>query len=636
MKDRAIPHPPEGGDQVDARVRTAMERRTGMDLGHARVHFGEAAARESRAIGARAFTYGSDIFLGSAAAQTDTHLLAHELTHVVQQRDRATPQRLAEVTGAHDSAEVQAEAVANEVSREVGEATIVEDAPTRAGQLSRNAFMQELKQLITDATAQELGPSWTVAGCPYIQAFFVQHQATDANGLEQLAKHYSGVQNASSAADYYGPILARVRGAVRRWRNGDDISADLSAVGMSASAPTVRDSAATRFERRSGIVQRLSEGSGSSANDRPLDEAAPNAAGRQPDPASLTAQLGAGAPLPSATRARMEQGLGHRLSHVRLHTGDTAARLATSVGARAFTVGGDVAFGAGQYRPGTLEGDLILAHELAHTIQQGPYAGAGGAREPAGLDETPLEHVADLTALHAVASIRGVRIGGLPTPRLAPGRAGLRLQGCKDTTHKLDPVAIGPMPDYDKFTTPDGKIIDTEESAIALASMVQNPDQLDRVWSDAQSGHARAKAVIDRLTPEWINVGSLVAEREGRVQCLAPPTQVVTELLDDESCFTDWSKLDMFHADRPGGANVRELIALGYSKRARELHIRNNIIIGSLNLLLAGWTVKSALAGEARALQVEAAPPGRPRPKAPRPSRRSSRRSRRPQRSRRV
>jgi hypothetical protein len=636
-----------------------MEHAFSADFSAVRMHTGPASDRVASGLGARALTAGQDILFGPGAFRPHTsagdRLLAHELTHVVQQRGSAAPKRQAEVAPHHDVAESQADAVADDVTREIDEARIVQGAPTRAGQLSRDVFMRELKQLITDTATEELGPFWSVAGCPYIEAFFKRHQTSDASRIEQLAKRYSGVKNASLAADYYAPILVRVRSAVRHWRNGEDIAGDLSAVGMSAMTPITRDSTATQLKPRSGILQRVSDGSGSSAEGRPLDveaetrghkiasaegqhqpgtvvgdadAAATDAVARvhrQPgaraatgrDPAAVRVQLGKGVQLPAPTRHQMEQGFGREFGHVRLHTDETAARLAASAGAMALTVGDDVAFGAGRYRPGTLEGDLLLAHELAHTIQQGTGAGAVGVREPGSFDEGPLEDVADLAAAHAVASLRGVRIPGLPAPKLAPGRAGLRLQGCKDRTRpKLDPVAVGPIPAYDKFTTPDGKIIDTEESAAALASMVQNPDQLDQLWSDAQSGNARAKAVIDQLDPLWVNLGRVTAESEGRLRCLTPPGQALTELLDDESCFTNWSALDFIRADRPGGAHVRDRIALGYSKRARELHIRNSIIIGSLNLLMAGWTVKSALAGEARALGVEAAPPARPRPGA--------------------
>jgi hypothetical protein len=65
----------------------------------------------------------------------------------------------------------------------------------------------------------------------------------------------------------------------------------------------------------------------------------------------------------------MEKRLGADLSGVKIHTGGESAVAASAVGARAFTVGSDVHFNAGQFAPGTKEGDRLLAHELTHVVQ---------------------------------------------------------------------------------------------------------------------------------------------------------------------------------------------------------------------------------------------------------------------------
>ena len=60
----------------------------------------------------------------------------------------------------------------------------------------------------------------------------------------------------------------------------------------------------------------------------------------------------------------------HDLAHVRIHCGTAAAASALALGARAYTLGNNIVFAAGQFAPHTLEGRLLLAHELAHVIQQ--------------------------------------------------------------------------------------------------------------------------------------------------------------------------------------------------------------------------------------------------------------------------
>lgn len=78
-----------------------------------------------------------------------------------------------------------------------------------------------------------------------------------------------------------------------------------------------------------------------------------------------------GQPLDRATRDFMEPRFGHDFSNVRVHTDAKAAESARAVNALAYTVGHNVAFRAGVYAPATSAGQRLLAHELAHVVQQG-------------------------------------------------------------------------------------------------------------------------------------------------------------------------------------------------------------------------------------------------------------------------
>jgi hypothetical protein len=77
-----------------------------------------------------------------------------------------------------------------------------------------------------------------------------------------------------------------------------------------------------------------------------------------------------GRPLPGSARNFFEPRFGHDFSQVRVHTDRQAAETARAVKARACTLGRDIAFGAGQYAPGTAAGARLLAHELTHVVQQ--------------------------------------------------------------------------------------------------------------------------------------------------------------------------------------------------------------------------------------------------------------------------
>jgi hypothetical protein len=79
---------------------------------------------------------------------------------------------------------------------------------------------------------------------------------------------------------------------------------------------------------------------------------------------------GRGEPLAPDVRGRMETALGTDFSQVRVHTGPDAAALSNSLSARAFTRGSDIFLAPGQYEPDTSSGQEVLAHELAHVVQQ--------------------------------------------------------------------------------------------------------------------------------------------------------------------------------------------------------------------------------------------------------------------------
>ncbi|HWM91541.1 MAG TPA: DUF4157 domain-containing protein [Thermoanaerobaculia bacterium] len=78
-----------------------------------------------------------------------------------------------------------------------------------------------------------------------------------------------------------------------------------------------------------------------------------------------------GQPVVTGPRTLLESRFGHDFSQVRIHADTTAAESARAVSARAYTVGPHVVFGAGQYQPHTRSGLHLLAHEMAHVVQQG-------------------------------------------------------------------------------------------------------------------------------------------------------------------------------------------------------------------------------------------------------------------------
>ncbi len=117
--------------------------------------------------------------------------------------------------------------------------------------------------------------------------------------------------------------------------------------------------------------------------------------------------------LDPATRAFFEPRLGHDFSRVRVHADSRAAESARQLNARAYTVGRNLVFGAGQYAPATLTGQRLLAHELAHTVQQ--QGGPNPAPIPGSAAEIEADRISQAIAAGAVRAA--------PRVRTAPGLA---------------------------------------------------------------------------------------------------------------------------------------------------------------------------------------------------------------------
>jgi hypothetical protein len=146
-------------------------------------------------------------------------------------------------------------------------------------------------------------------------------------------------------------------------------------------------------------------------------------------------------PLPDTARTVLEEGFGHDLSKVRIHSDLEAQQMTTAAGAHALAAGNDIFFGPGGYAPDTADGLRLLAHEAAHAIQQsqGPVSGTPVAPGlSANRSHDAFEEAAE-TAADAIVS-------GRPAGSVTPASAstgdigeGVSLQGdwIDDTTKYL-------------------------------------------------------------------------------------------------------------------------------------------------------------------------------------------------------
>jgi len=112
--------------------------------------------------------------------------------------------------------------------------------------------------------------------------------------------------------------------------------------------------------------------------------------------AAISSARGGGNPLSRNVSRQLESSLGEPLGDVRVHVDDHAATLARAVSARAFTVGSDIFFSAGEYNPATQGGTELIAHEVAHVVQQrgATMTGPLSVSQPGDASEREAEAVA--------------------------------------------------------------------------------------------------------------------------------------------------------------------------------------------------------------------------------------------------
>jgi hypothetical protein len=155
------------------------------------------------------------------------------------------------------------------------------------------------------------------------------------------------------------------------------------------------------------------------------------------------------------TRKFFEPRFGHDFGRVRVHTGDKAAKSANAVNARAYTVGSNVVFAAGEYAPSVNAGRELIAHELVHTIQQGDVAASPGTLH-IGVSGDSLEVEADRAAQ---ASLAG---GSTPRPAHTPVKLA-RQQAHQESKEEEEKKKKEQEEQIRRLVTPGGPSTETRE-----------------------------------------------------------------------------------------------------------------------------------------------------------------------------
>jgi hypothetical protein len=197
--------------------------------------------------------------------------------------------------------------------------------------------------------------------------------------------------------------------------------------------------------------------------------------------------------LPPALRDRFEQSLGADLGGVRVHTGAESAAAASGLGARAFAAGRDIHFADGQYRPGDAAGQHLIAHEVAHTVQQ---ARAGQATQPK-RDVSQPGDPAELEADRAAdAMVAGRSFDVAATPSHAIHRNTDPPPPTPAPEVDLDAELAGDKPDYPRVLA--------ALNRLTMLAMVQRLDKLRaqlprllaHIAADTNPGVTRVRAAV--------------------------------------------------------------------------------------------------------------------------------------------
>ncbi|MBC8028991.1 MAG: DUF4157 domain-containing protein [Pyrinomonadaceae bacterium] len=428
------------GQPLDAETRAFMEPRFGHDFSRVRVHTDARAAESASDVAAFAYTVGRDIVFArqnySPNSAAGRKLLAHELTHVLQQAPDKNSSQRADVESQAEPISVRNVGVAR-LSRQGGGGSVPATAAARCRSLGVPCqvgifnYSGSICRLMDCSRSGSFAPSVVSPGTCIYECRDGQVCVCVMVGSRSSAvcalKICTGFRQPSSERDYE-PLVQEAIAAAQQQLGGqegadgaqpeneptmqakleisqpgdvfeqeaDQVADRVLRLSDSGSlAPVESVSGNGTFQRedwRSQRPQAQRATTNSELATRNTKPEGPKAGGVLPIVHEVL--RAPGQPLDAETRGFMETRFGQDFSQVRLHTDAQAAESAQEVNALAYTVGQDVVFGAGQFQPTTARGQRLLTHELTHTIQQGAaYSGL-----PARLEISKPENVAEQEA----------------------------------------------------------------------------------------------------------------------------------------------------------------------------------------------------------------------------------------------
>ncbi|MBX2829117.1 MAG: DUF4157 domain-containing protein [Flavobacteriaceae bacterium] len=241
----------------------------------------------------------------------------------------------------------------------------------------------------------------------------------------------------------------------------------------------------------------------------------------------INASRGGGNKMDAGTLSAMESGFGTDFSNVRIHTDSNAIQLSKSMHAQAFTVGNDIYFNEGKYNTSSTTGKHLLAHELAHTIQQ------GGAEIKKMDEETEEAYYEELEYLDEI--ITEAEEAEDYETRNYYARVVLILETHEDSINNMDDfnnyLAIAEMNASDEYDTLD---------YLGQDAMYDNPMGFPETWADE---------IYDLLYLNDPDIGSLRSIYEGFYEVAEEESEEIPDAIIERGFpvyYDDLGKLKRF------------------------------------------------------------------------------------------
>jgi hypothetical protein len=431
------------------------------------------------------------------------------------------------------------------------------------GQMRKSEFIAALRAAVCAAVDDALsGTGRDSRGCPWIDHWFGYYEGRSAGQTEQSLRRYvPEARGSSNARDYIAPVTARVRSSAATWARTGQVTGAPEDVppGAMAGGGVLDTFGGMFFKARPGGA-------------------------RDAEPVSVRRELGGGDSLSGELRLRMESAFGASFAGVRIHNDAKAAHLSDRLNARAFTIGQDIAFGHGEFRPGTVTGDALIAHELAHVAQQ------RGAAEPTTLAKSlagtrPLESTASLETdadRSAAAFVKQRWLGASQSVReVAPRlRTGLTLSRCRSNTSTVaagkDFRAGTSIPDAAKQAAVQSELHPTAAPAGAPPAMWDAHSAAPGTAPEKTARKADLKTkvtqkMLDELTARMPRINALAASPRVPVTQLEGAGTAAKTVVDNH--FGEWTAIA---ALTPSQATVRHGFAFRASGPGQNLFDAND------------------------------------------------------------